>query len=95
VTVRQQHEYFSIDIDENASVKNLVQSSITRVVGQTVQAYVHQYILLRAGLSCWIKHFIQVIQIRETVAMLMLNLCAKSCSSNPKRSQTSVRKTWL
>ena len=35
------------------------------------------------GLSCWFKNFIQVTQIQDTVAILTLNQCAKSCSSNP------------
>ena len=38
------------------------------------------------GLSCWFKNFIQVTQIRDTVAILTLNQCAKSCSSNPNRN---------
>ena len=34
------------------------------------------------GLSCWSKNLIQVTQIRDTVAMPILNRCAKSCSNN-------------
>ena len=70
-----------IDIDEGTSVKNLVQSSITRVVGQNstncagICASMHSLEghVIR-GLNCRFRNFIQVIQRQETVAMLMLNL---------------------
>ena len=38
------------------------------------------------GLSCLFKNVIQVTQIRDMVAILTLNRCAKSCSSNPNRN---------
>ena len=38
------------------------------------------------GLNCWSKNLIQVTQIRDTVAMPILNRCAKSCSNNPNRN---------
>ena len=43
------------------------------------------------GLSCWSKNLIQVSQIRDTVAMPILNRCVKSCSNNPNRNLINTR----
>ena len=43
------------------------------------------------GLSCWSKNLIHVTQIRDTVAMPILNRCAKSCSNNPNRNLINTR----
>ena len=43
------------------------------------------------GLSCWSKNLIQVTQIRDTVAMPILNRCVKSCSNNPNRNLINTR----
>ena len=45
------------------------------------------------GLSCWSKNLIQVTQIRDTVAMPILNRCTKSCSNNPNRNLINTRNT--
>jgi len=43
------------------------------------------------GLSYWFKNLIQVTQIQDTVAIPILNRCAKSCSSNPNRNLINTR----
>ena len=82
----------TVDIHAGTSVKNSVQC-ITRVVEQNSINCAGICALMSSceghvirGLSCWFRNFIQVIHMRKTVAKLMLNLCAKSCSSSPKRS---------
>ena len=77
-----------------------VQSNITRVVGQNYLNCAGMCASMSSlgghvmrGFSCCLRNLIQVTQIRETVAIVILNLCAKSCSSKLKRSRTSVRKS--
>ena len=43
------------------------------------------------GPSCRSKNLIQVTQIRDTIAMAVLNWCAKSCFNNPNRNLINTR----
>ena len=85
--------------DDGVSVKISVQSITTWVLGYFSLNWYGKCLCITvrdgkviSGRSCWLRKIIQVERMWDTLVMLILNRCARSCSRSPKRKHTSTIK---